>query len=239
MKKILLTSILPLSCVIALSASYSLEVEAASANVGGVTFSNGGYTNTTNFLNTTWIYNGSKDKDGNAIRLKNDSATTVTLSSNTRVILTENQNYKGKSITIESHDGKPILPPLPPAYHYKVYNYQTVKDGNVGLSNYGFSKKTSSIIVEDLGSEPKVPVVYEHDTFGGRKQELSARNYRKKDLSFGNDRISSIRVPEGYTVQLFDDDKYKDRNYIFKGPMHVPFLEGFNDKTSSMKVTKN
>lgn len=239
MKKILLASIFTLSCLIALSASYSLEVEAASAKVNDITFTNGAYTNTTNFLNTTWIYNNDRDKDGNAIRLKNDSATTVNLSSNTRVILTENHNYKGKSITIESHDGKQVLPPLAPAYHYEVYNYQTVKDGSVELSKYGFSRKTSSIIVEELGSEPKVPVVYEHDTFGGRKQELSAKNYRKKDLSFGNDRISSIRVPEGYTVQLFDDDKYKDRNYTFKGPMHVPFLEGFNDKTSSMIVTKN
>lgn len=143
-------------------------------------------------------------------RISNDSMNRIDVPVGYRVIVTNDHNFKNTSAWFES----------------------SVNDfGNVGLKN-----KISSLIVENIENDSKLPVVYEDHGFGGRQQTLNVGDYRKRNLSFGNDRISAIRVPRGYTVRMWDDDKYRDRNYTYIGPTYIPFLNGFNDKVSSLKV---
>lgn len=146
--------------------------------------------------------------------------------------MTENNRFKGRSISITND----------PRKAFKISENKFSMNINTGsissLSTYNFDNKTSAIIVQSIYNDPSSPVVYENQAFGGNSQTLtrSIANYRKRDLSIGNDKISSIFVPEGYKVKLWDDDKYKDRNYVIEGPAIVPYLEGFNDKVSSLQV---
>lgn len=162
----------------------------------------------------------------------NDVISSISVNAGYRVILTENNGFKGRSISI-TNDSRKVFKESTTNFST---NVNTDKIANLGT--YNFNDKTSAIIVQAIYNDPTTPVVYEHQAFGGRKQELyrTKANYRKSDLSFGNDRISSIFVPEGYKVKLWDDDKYKDRNYVIEGPAFIPYLEGFNDKVSSLQI---
>ncbi|MGX7202411.1 hypothetical protein BCR22_07475 [Enterococcus plantarum] len=169
------------------------------------------------------------------VNLPNDRLSGLWVPAGYRAIVTENDNYKGRTLTVENRSGN-----LNRTWINSVLSSTTIDSGGIiNLSEYGLSRKVSSIIVEQIKNDATNPIVYEDHGFGARSQILNVGNYRKKNLSFGNDRISSIRVPKGYTVQMWDDDKYKDRNYTFVGPINIPFLEGFNDKVSSLKVWKN
>ncbi|MEG5019377.1 MULTISPECIES: hypothetical protein [unclassified Microcoleus] len=54
--------------------------------------------------------------------------------------------------------------------------------------------------------------------------------------SIPNDEISSLRVPENYTVALFKDTRFKGESIIF-GPGDYPYVgDNFNDQTSSINI---
>ncbi|MGX7203124.1 hypothetical protein BCR22_11890 [Enterococcus plantarum] len=190
--------------------------EEASANVTvydkenrPVVFPVGKYTNEHVGSGLTWS-SGTFLVNPNGQSIFNDSINRIDVPKGYRVIATDDHNFKDTSAWFE----------------HSIFDF-----GPLGLKN-----KISSLIVENIANDPKLPVVYEDHGFGGRQQTLNVGDYRKKNLSFGNDRISAIRVPAGYTVRMWDDDKYKDRNYTYFGPTYIPFLNGFNDKVSSLKV---
>jgi hypothetical protein len=91
-----------------------------------------------------------------------------------------------------------------------------------------FNDRTVAILI-DL-----VATVYEHDNYGGRSQPLGLGNYDVGALAFGNDKISSIKVPVGMQVVLFQDSKFRGATKV--AMTDVPSLIGFNDKTSSIQV---
>ena len=47
-------------------------------------------------------------------------------------------------------------------------------------------------------------IVYEHAQFQGRSQRLLPGEYDREHLAIGDDAISSLRVPIGWTVTLFE-----------------------------------
>ena len=52
-----------------------------------------------------------------------------------------------------------------------------------------------------------------------------------------NDRISSVRVPAGFKVQLFADINYGGRSVTLTADNANLVGAGFNDAASSMKIT--
>jgi len=64
-------------------------------------------------------------------------------------------------------------------------------------------------------------------------------------LNYPNDTATSIMVPEGYTVTLFQDDGFKGSSKTIQGKMaSTGFLEcqymwDFSDKASSAVIVKN
>lgn len=69
---------------------------------------------------------------------------------------------------------------------------------------------------------------------------LAEGSYTASDLvalgGVDND-ISSIKVPLGYNVTLYDGDNFTGNDYEV-GPGNISFLSGFNDVVSSIVVTK-
>ena len=82
-----------------------------------------------------------------------------------------------------------------------------------------------------------LPVVYEHADYGGRSQVLDVGRYDVGQLSFGNDMISSVRVPPGWKVTLY-------QHAGFQAPIQVLTADtralppAYNDQASSIAVEK-
>lgn len=80
-------------------------------------------------------------------------------------------------------------------------------------------------------------VIYEDSNFQGASKELDVGNYNSEDLGIRNNKLSSLKVPPGMRVTLYDRPEFKGKNKIFTSDAD---LEGdeFNNKTSSIKVER-
>ncbi|HPJ29788.1 MAG TPA: beta/gamma crystallin-related protein [Methanothrix sp.] len=100
---------------------------------------------------------------------------------------------------------------------------------NTSFVGSDFNDLTSSILVEPVAA------IYEHANFGGAKQVIGVGSYKMSDLSIGNDRISSIKVPQGLIVTLYEHANFNGRTKTFlEDASYVG--DDFNDKTSSISV---
>jgi hypothetical protein len=57
--------------------------------------------------------------------------------------------------------------------------------------------------------------LYDQCNFGGRYQALAPGNYRGYQLGIGNDKLSSIRIPAGLKVTLYEHDNYAGRSVTY------------------------
>jgi len=79
-------------------------------------------------------------------------------------------------------------------------------------------------------------VIYEHCEFRGERREISVGEYRRMhDLDFANDSVSSIRVPRGYEVTVYEDDDFRG-TYARVTRDIVCFDKQWNDTVSSIRV---
>lgn len=78
-------------------------------------------------------------------------------------------------------------------------------------------------------------VIYRHVNFEGASQELNVGNYDISDLAIGNDALSSLRVPPGMKVTLYNDAGFQGGSKTFTEDTAWVGLD-FNDRASSLKV---
>ncbi len=96
-----------------------------------------------------------------------------------------------------------------------------------------FNDRCSSVIV--LGATTR-PVLFQHFNFLGTSLVLEPGRLNTSDLgALGNDKISSLRVPPGWVVTLFEHANFEGRSRVCTGD--VPRLDSFNDLASSLTVT--
>ncbi len=98
-----------------------------------------------------------------------------------------------------------------------------------------FNDLTSSIKVELVD----VPVFYTDANYQGTSIKLSAGSYNLADLTakgLKNDTLSSVKVPNGYKVTLYNDADFKGNVLVLL--QDIAHLGDFNDRTSSIKVEK-
>jgi len=78
--------------------------------------------------------------------------------------------------------------------------------------------------------------VYRDGDFTGVSQsfELGFHNVDTLKSGVGNDKISSVRVAQGYRVTLYKDANYSGETYVLT--YDAEWLDYFNDVTSSLKV---
>jgi len=82
-------------------------------------------------------------------------------------------------------------------------------------------------------------IIYKHCDYRGERDYLPMGDfYSLKQANVGNDRVSSIIVPEGMTVLVYEHSEFGGRSYKFT--QSVPCLPAFwNDRISSIRVMKN
>lgn len=94
-----------------------------------------------------------------------------------------------------------------------------------------FNDITSSIKVELIAS------IFKDANYGGERRYLSVGDYDVARITLGNDQVSSLKVPEGLKVTLYEHEKFGGRSKSFTSD--TPFVgDDFNDLTSSIKVEK-
>ena len=105
---------------------------------------------------------------------------------------------------------------------------------------YAQYKKTAA---QETEAEPDTDsaevIVYKDRNYAGKSLSLKVGEYKMGQLSkVGNDAISSIKVPEGYTVTLYADNNFKGKTLTCDS--NIPWLgdHNFNDITSSIVVSK-
>lgn len=86
-----------------------------------------------------------------------------------------------------------------------------------------------------------MPTVYGDIDYSGNSQEYGAGSYalsQMQEKGTANDSISSIEVPAGYTVTLYQDDNFKGASTVKSANDSTLVDNGWNDRVSSMVVTK-
>jgi hypothetical protein len=58
-------------------------------------------------------------------------------------------------------------------------------------------------------------LLYEHGTYGGRVQSLQPGRYDMGQLLVGNDAISSLQVPSGWSVTLYEHGGFNGSSKVF------------------------
>lgn len=157
-----------------------------------------------------------------------DKASSVCVPSGWQVVLFEDTDFGGRSLTI---NGQRAIADL-------------ARDRPNGLD---WGDKISSFRVIPPASAPpsvtcSVPTLYEHDGFRGR--ELGVRTTRQNLHGFGvGDIASSVCVPSGWTITLFVDSNFGGRSLHLTGPIQVndlkrnaPDGQDWGDKFSSVQV---
>ncbi|MGL5192657.1 MAG: hypothetical protein ACRC8Y_03490 [Chroococcales cyanobacterium] len=96
--------------------------------------------------------------------------------------------------------------------------------------------KFAILKTETENLESKV-VIYQDANYQGASQQLSEGEYNLPNLTIGNDQLSSLKVPNGIKVTLYEHSEFKGRFKSFTED--TPWVgDDFNDITSSIKVEK-
>ena len=83
----------------------------------------------------------------------------------------------------------------------------------------------------------KKATVYKHGDYGTPSQELGVGKYDINDLTIGNDQLSSLKVPEGLRVTLYEHGNFRGRRKTFTSDTSW-VGDDFNDITSAIVVEK-
>nr|WP_276900034.1 family 16 glycosylhydrolase [Pedobacter kyonggii] len=84
--------------------------------------------------------------------------------------------------------------------------------------------------------------VFQNCSWGGWAKQLAIGNYTMAQLAalgVANDAISSVSVPEGIKIQLFQGDNFTGSSITLTADNDCLIDEAFNDNISSVKVSAN
>ncbi len=97
-----------------------------------------------------------------------------------------------------------------------------------------FNDAISSIRVSRSGNSSAV-TIYSGCDLKGDKQVLREGDYRDRDIKIGNDRISSIHVPSGWSVTVYKSNNFEGASATYTSDIRC-LPEKFNDAISSLRV---
>jgi hypothetical protein len=93
---------------------------------------------------------------------------------------------------------------------------------------------------EDIPPPPPPPPLkatfYYDCWFSGPSVQLGRGNYDMNQMGLPNDSISSVRVPAGLTVVLYEHAGFQGRTVTLTSDNSCLVYNGFNDAASSIKI---
>ena len=160
---------------------------------------------------------GRGDYDFAGFGFGNDQLSSVRIPDGMQVILFENVSFAGRSVTL------------------------TKDAGAATLRNLNFNDQASSLRVKDLndpaGDKPLMVTLY-RDDFAGPYKQLGTGAYDYSSLGVGNDQLTSMKIPSGLSVTLYEHGGFKGRSLSFTADARAADLikQNFNDVTSSIRI---
>ncbi|MGE0588707.1 MAG: DUF4476 domain-containing protein [Cyclobacteriaceae bacterium] len=151
--------------------------------------------------------------DIDALGIANDQLSSLQVPEGWWALLFEHDNFKGKSLLV-TRDTDPTY-----------------------LRNRGFDNNTSSLVIGDARASLPQVIVYK-DNLSGTSQRLTPGSFEHPDLEVGNNAISSVSVPRGLRVILFENSDFSGRTLETTRTVDSEFLtqHQFNDITSAVQV---
>lgn len=145
-----------------------------------------------------------------ALGLSNDWLSSVKVPVGYEVDLFEHDNFEGRKVTLRSDDSC--------------------------LVNKDFNDKMSSMKIRSIG-----PTVFEHCDYDGYGVALEPGSYTLaalQALGIKNNDLSSVKVPPGFEIELFDLDNFRGESKKLTSDDSClrSNVYGFNDQTSSIIV---
>jgi hypothetical protein len=121
------------------------------------------------------------------------------------------------------------------------------------LSNDGWNDKANSIVVEKTYNNPFAPnnnsnanngyynrgqvTLFSDCNYQGARKSFAEGEYRIEEIGIGNDAASSIRVPYGWSVTVYENGDFGGKKQLYS--TDIPCLgNGWNDEISSIRVNR-
>jgi len=74
---------------------------------------------------------------------------------------------------------------------------------------------SSLICLSVIATAQSFVTVYDQCNYGGRRYELVVGNYRSYQMLIGNDKLSSLKIPSGLKVTLYEHDNFAGRSTTY------------------------
>lgn len=103
------------------------------------------------------------------------------------------------------------------------------------FSANGFNDIATSIVIEKTGDDEKTVIIYA-DVFSGPSQSLTPGRYSLKDITLGDNQISSARVPKGMRLVMHEDDNFRGYSLTAERDIDLSQSKPFDNRTSSVIV---
>ncbi len=78
---------------------------------------------------------------------------------------------------------------------------------------------------------------FEHCDFQGQSKSFNPGNYNMNEIGIPNDSLSSIRIPPGMFVRIYEHANFQGRSLQFSSDVSCLVNQGFNDTASSWIVS--
>jgi hypothetical protein len=122
---------------------------------------------------------------------------------------------------------------------------------NINCLDYNLKNKIGSLVVEERngyygggGNNPSANesvIVYTDGNYKGQAAYLLPGSYNTMSVASGfpDNALSSLQVPAGYRVVLYEFENFGGKNYTVTASKSVFIISAWNDKTSSIKVYRD
>lgn len=169
-----------------------------------------------------------------------------------QVLLYEDEFFDARGIALRpgtynlssTNLGNDVLSSLriPSGWSVRLYEHANQGGSYVDLTSdvteleyHSFNDKASSITVTGTMSSSAV-TIYSNTSYGGVSQKLYPGLYNTSALTIGNDTLSGVVVPSGWTVTLYENSNFSGSTYALTATDTNLIAEGWNDRASSIRV---
>jgi hypothetical protein len=145
-----------------------------------------------------------------AVGIKNDDISSIKVPAGYSVTIYENSDFTGNALNFKSDVSS--------------------------LLDYGFNDKLSAVMIV-FG-----PTFYRNINYGGAAVTLGVGSYTMDQMiaaGIKNDDISSIKVPAGYTVTVYENRNFTGTALTFTSDISNLLDYNFNDTLSAVIISKN
>jgi hypothetical protein len=168
-------------------------------------------------------------------------------------------SYQGDKLGLLRYDISSIR--LPSGLRARVYlnseylsgNYYTIDETNNCLPS-NMNNRIGSLVIEEKGygnnnnnnnnynppgGDERVTIYTDENYRGLSVSLLPGTYYSMSQINFPDKSLSSLTVPDGYRVVIYDRTNFGGRSYTITQSKPKFFLSGWNDKTSSIAVYRD